>query len=131
MVTDLIAGKIRKYTIYMIFSTLLALSNTVTVDNKKRGGGFSPVPQKEKKMKYYLKLLVHCFNVCIEVKKYFQNTVYPLKPIRFFYGEFLRILNNDKYYLCSLMYGERKNIDWDFRTWSVIETVKSWENPNI
>ena len=76
-------------------------------------------------MKYYLKLLVHCFNVCTELKPYFKGTAHPLKPIRFFYGEFRRVLYNKKYE------DERYEKDWDYFSESVIETVKSWENPNI
>jgi|1_EtaG_2_1085319.scaffolds.fasta_scaffold31129_1 hypothetical protein len=81
-------------------------------------------------MKYYFNLLIHCFNVCIELKPYFQDTAHPLKPIRFFYGEFRRMLYNKKYEDASYKkHGYKTN--WSHKTDAVIETVKSWENPNI
>ena len=79
-------------------------------------------------MKYYFNLLIHCFNVCTELKPYFENTSYPLKPFRFFLGEFRRMLYDRRLHLKN---GWVIGKDWDRITWTVIKTVKSWENPNI
>ena len=79
-------------------------------------------------MKYYFNLLIHCFNVCTALKEHFKDTPYPLKPVRFFCGEFRRLSYDRKLHLEN---GWVIGDNWDYRTWTLIKIVRSWENPNI